>query len=235
MDRLDEFHPRIEREIKRIERNLIESLSKASRRGERPADANRHIIREKVLEVQRLGAEYACNFFNLKHFYAAEDFAEVGRVTDDVYRTYEYGGSIESAVITLTSVMLAKATVGKARQIYQKYKYILLDEFRIQNAAIMRMKSIQKFVEVPEIEGMDGDQPQQPAVMIEDLTPSGPVVGLFFVWRTMGDDKVCDICEPLDGAEWDFEDTTDEPLTPITDTHPRCRCRIDLERRTVSE
>lgn len=221
LSQLDDYQPRIERQIRRIERELIESLSHTQ---QLRAEIAKQLIREKVLQVQRLGAEYACNFFNLDHFYAAEDFAQVGRMTDDIYRIYAYGGRMETAVITLTSVMLAKATVQKARQIYSKY--VLLDEYR--TAAIMRMKSIQKFVEVPEIDNPDEEPP-----MIEDLTPEGPTLGLFFVWRTMGDDKVCDICEPLDEMEWDFE--TDEPLTPVTDTHPRCRCRIDLERRTISE
>lgn len=245
LSQLDDYQPRIERQIRRIERELIESLTAASRtrepEPEEPASQTdslsqtnplraeyaKHLIREKVLQVQKLGAEYACNFFNLNHFYAAEDFSEVGRITDDVYRSYAYGGRIETAVVTLTSVMLARATIQKARQIYSKY--IQIDSFM---GAIMRMKSIQKFVEVPEIDNPDEEPPT-----IEDLTPEPPQVGLFFVWRTMGDDKVCDICEPLDNMEWDFDDPNvdSEMLTPVDDTHPNCRCRVDLERRTISE
>lgn len=226
---LDEFHPRIEKEIRRIERNLIESLTKttkttASQDLSLQANNSRHIIHEKVLQVQRLGAEYACNFFNLNHFYAAEDFAEVGRITDDFYRTYRYGGSIEAAAITLTSVMLARATVNKSRQIFKKLQQ--LGYFR--TAAIMRMKSIQESLDVP---------PEDDAPPIEDLTPQGPTVSLWYVWRTMNDTLVCPICDALDGSEWDFEDPNvdNEMLTPVIDTHPRCRCRIDLERRTVSD
>lgn len=69
-------------------------------------------------------------------------------------------------------------------------------------------------------------------------------------WRTQHDDRVCDICEHMDGYEWVFEDTIPESLMhPVYGevwnssigslTHERyqygkkygllssCRCRIE--------
>lgn len=212
--RLDDYRPRIESEVRRIERELIQSLEKLPKPA-RPEDA-RHIIREKVLEVQKIGSGYAAEFFHVQNFYAAEDFSEIGRLVDDVYRTFAYGGSVKSAAITLTSVMLAKATVNKARQIFSRYVEVRL-------GAIMRIKSMEQYVDVPDPE----DEP-----MIEDLAPPELQTGLWFVWRTMGDALVCPICDALDGMEWDFEDPGSDPLTPVEDTHPNCRCRVDLERRS---
>lgn len=172
-----------------------------------------------MLEIQRIGSGYAADFFGVENFYAAEDFAEIGRLTDDVFRTYWYGGSIKSAAITLTSVMLARSTISKARQIHSRLVEVKL-------GAIMRMKSLQKYVAVP-------DPDEEP--MIEDLQPVSLKSGLWFVWRTMGDALVCNICDALDGMDWDFEDPAADPLTPVIDTHPNCRCRLDLERRESFE
>ena len=201
---------RIESRIRRIEQTLKQSLGQPI--AEQPA---KKLIRDKALEVYRIGAEQACNFFDVENFWSAEDFADIGRITDDTYRIYAYGKQLDSALITLTSVTLAKALVRKARQIVSLYPP------HLHLGAAMRMKSVTENLDIP---------PEDATPLIEDYSRTGPLPGLYFVWRTMGDDRVCEICDALDGQEWDFE--TDEPLTPVADTHPRCRCRIDLERRT---
>ena len=47
---------------------------------------------------------------------------------------------------------------------------------------------------------------------------------LLVIWITERDDRVCPICQPLDGLSYDIDD----PNTPkpVDDTHPRCRCRL---------
>ncbi len=42
------------------------------------------------------------------------------------------------------------------------------------------------------------------------------------MWLTEEDDRVCDICEPLDRQTFDYGQA---PI-PVTDTHPRCRCQL---------
>lgn len=206
---VDDYHPHVERHLRRIERELIEELKE-----QKNAEGARRVIREKALQVERIGSGYACNFFGIENFYAAEDFAEITRIVEDVRRTFMYGGNLQSAAITLTSVMLARATVNKAKQISYKL------------GAIMRMKSLQDMLTPPD----EGDPDFQ---TIEQMTPDAPATGLWFVWRTMNDALVCPICDALDGMQWDFEDPNvdSEILTPVVDTHPNCRCRIDLERR----
>lgn len=222
---INDSHPHVERHLRRIERELIAALKE-----QKNAIDTRRIIRDKALEVERIGAGYACNFFGVDLFYAAEDFAQVGRAVDDFYRILVHNNSsgnsslnLDSAAITLTSVMLARATVSKSRQIFHKLQSL---RYEYQTAAIMRMKSLKETLDVP-----DEEDPDAPT--LDDLTPDAPETSLWYVWRTVGDDKVCDICEPLDEMEWDFEDPAVDAdmLTPVLDTHINCRCRIDLERR----
>jgi hypothetical protein len=47
------------------------------------------------------------------------------------------------------------------------------------------------------------------------IIPSGPVE-----FQSEEDDRVCEICDPLDGNQYDFDDPT-KPLIPL---HPNCRC-----------
>ena len=51
-----------------------------------------------------------------------------------------------------------------------------------------------------------------------------PVV---YVWVTSQDDKVCPICSGYEGQAWAFEDSMDIPDIP-DDTHPNCRCTLQL-------
>lgn len=43
---------------------------------------------------------------------------------------------------------------------------------------------------------------------------------IYCKWNTQHDDRVCDVCAPLDGQIWPW----DEAPVPITDTHDGCRC-----------
>lgn len=44
----------------------------------------------------------------------------------------------------------------------------------------------------------------------------------YVMWLTEEDDRVCDICEPLDRQTFAYGQA---PI-PVTDTHPRCRCQL---------
>lgn len=50
------------------------------------------------------------------------------------------------------------------------------------------------------------------------------------VWIVTPDDRLCPICEPLDGQEADFGETFDTELGKVDGppAHPRCRCTIGL-------
>lgn len=55
----------------------------------------------------------------------------------------------------------------------------------------------------------------------------------YVMWLTEEDDRVCDICEPLDRQTF----TYGQAPIPVTDTHPRCRCQLvacDEDRNLLS-
>ena len=48
-----------------------------------------------------------------------------------------------------------------------------------------------------------------------------------YIFATSQDEKVCDICGPLEGEEWDIDDP--DIISIPEDTHPNCRCRLLLQ------
>jgi hypothetical protein len=46
------------------------------------------------------------------------------------------------------------------------------------------------------------------------------------VWRTAEDEATCEICAPLNGSVYAIDDPA--VTMPVEDTHPRCRCELEL-------
>lgn len=203
------MHKLIETRIRQIELDLSTSLDKLPK----PASEYtvKHLIRDKVLQVHKLGSQYACNHFNVKHFNTAQDFAEIGKIADDVYRVFTYAKNQEAALIALTSITLAHATRSKARQISQAVK-----DNNIEN--MLEVDSNNLAVVMTAVTG-------DPFVTTEP--DQLPTIITVLQWETEGDALVCpDICEPLDGQTWEVDDPNIP--TPVIDTHPNCRCRLTL-------
>lgn len=254
--------PKLELQLRKIEIDLADSLNKLPK----PASEYtvKHLIRERVLQVHNLGSTYAAKHFGLKHFNTANDFLEIGKIADDVYRVFTYAKNQEAALIALTSITLAKAVKSKAKQISEAIKNNDIDkilEVDSNNLAyIMTAAAPTKIPGLKQIElklpigtalqpyspshvkqielqlGFPLPTPisppseimpiEQPPVAPEDQQPTTTTITDLFIWRTEQDALVCPICQPLEGQTWELDDP-DIP-TPIEDTHPNCRCRIEL-------
>lgn len=198
---------RIETQIRKIETDLSNSLNLLPK----PASEYtvKHLIRDRVLQVHRLGAEYACRHFGLKHFNTAHDFAEIGKISDDVYRVFTYARNQEAALIALTSITLAKAVKAKAKQISQAIRSNDLDnmlEVDTNNLAVVMTA--------------------QTDITDTSTTDTTTTTIDLFIWKTEEDDLVCPECDALADQTWEIDDPTIP--TPVSDTHPNCRCRLEL-------
>jgi SPP1 gp7 family putative phage head morphogenesis protein len=67
----------------------------------------------------------------------------------------------------------------------------------------------------------------------QQLKDEYPDVKITKTWFTNNDDKVCPICEPLDGKEFDFEDEFDAGITEPA-AHVNCRCWMSTGTRLVN-
>lgn len=274
------MHQSIETQIRKIELDLSDSLAQLPK----PASEYtvKHLIRQRVQQVHKLGAEYACQHFGLKHFTTASDFSEIGRIADDIYRVFAYARNKEAALIALTSITLAHATRSKARQISNAIATNDLDnilEVDANNlAAVMTGLARPTKIGIKQIElrlpsGMavepftpsnvkqielslppnfqapafttmfqQTDLPGSPSDLtdlsnpdIVDTTTTTDTTTTIdlFIWRTEEDNLVCDEwCKPLEDQTWSIDDPTIP--TPVLDTHPNCRCRLELTTEDVA-
>jgi len=79
-------------------------------------------------------------------------------------------------------------------------------------------------VDNPDVINADEDtSPAEQAAATDTTASPGKDV---FEWATEDDDRVCPICQELEGEQWSADDP-DMP-TPGSDTHDSCRCRLDL-------
>lgn len=216
----------LESRLRQIENDLSKSLSKM----ELPPNQQivKTIIRDKALQISQIGIRYVCDFFGIDPFMAAEDFSYIGKITDDTYRIWAYGGKLDSALIALTSITLAKAIKSKALQIITDYP-VMVYTSASATADSMHMKTIEKKLPVNLQQDLSLEEI---AFSMKDTTKSDSP-SLFLVWVTEMDALVCPICEALKGQQWELDDPT--ALTPVEDTHPNCRCRVELQNITADD
>ncbi len=215
---------KLERQLRQIETDLSNSINQLVK--PQSEYTIKHMIRDKVLQVHKLGCQYACDFFHVKHFNTASDFADIGKMSDDVYRTWVYAKRPEAALIAMTSITLAKAIRSKARQINSALRDggNILEVDSNNLAVVMTAAAPTKLPHMKQIELMLPSG-------LEDLPVAAPdeniPVIIMMKWITEMDSLVCPICLPLQGQTWELDDP-DMP-TPVIDTHPNCRCRLELE------
>jgi hypothetical protein len=182
---------KIELQLRQIETDLSKSLTQLTKPA--PHYAVKRMIRDKVQQVYNIGCGYACNHFKLKPFTVAEDFLEIGKITDDVYRGWQYGRNLQSALISLTSVTLAKATKAKARQI--------VSGTQTDGIPFWTMTA---------------------SVDDEEINPEDQLTATM-TWETEGDALVCPDCDELDGQEWQVDDPDIPTPVLDTHPNCRCR------------
>src|SRR6266496_5887366 len=166
---------KLERQLRQIETDLSNSINQLVK--PQSEYTIKHMIRDKVLQVHKLGCQYACDFFGVKHFNIAQDFADIGKMSDDVYRIWVYAKRPEAALIAMTSITLAKAIRSKARQINSALRdggnILEVDSNNLAvvmtAAAAPRMKQIEQFLPSG-IEDLPAPDQAIPVIMMKWVT-----------------------------------------------------------------
>lgn len=155
---------------------------------------------------------------------------------------------VNSLAISATTTALAEGTRNKARS--------LLLNTRTGSQAVLsaaaeteeEKKKRKRRAAAALLEREEAAQQLDPDLLFEDDMQDEIITGTFlgvaagislallagaqlqeqnWVWITAADDRVCDICEPLEGEVYSMEDIDTAPR-PIDDTHETCRCRLLL-------
>jgi len=136
----------------------------------------------------------------------------------------------------------------RAAQWAREYVYDLIKDINKTTREVMR-EALSQFVETPgmtlrdvmDMLPFDEDRAQRIAVTEitrvyakadqmagEELKEQFPDVRVVKVWFTNNDDRVCELCGPLDNQEVEIDENFYTPEPPYADgnppRHPNCRC-----------
>jgi hypothetical protein len=204
----------------KIEQELRDSLLKL-----KPVHsfAAKALIKDRVIQVYEIGVAYVARKFNIPLNLDRQDYYNIDKITNDSFRNWRYGHRLDAALIRVTSVALAQSIKTKSAGINRRVRALTAASFD-PNFLFNLMPPSIMFSEDQELTALeDATLEEMPFIPIteEDFANTR------LVWRTMQDERVCDICEPLEGQEWELDDP--DALTPVDDSHPLCRCRLLLE------
>ena len=166
-------------------------------------------FRSGIEQIYKVAASYAASFTKRDYFTTRADLDTISRLTQS-YTSIFYG-RLQRFVININP----QETQSKVRP-----EFIVGMTTATMTQDVMRQaiitKSQQVLNPVAITTAAEGDS--------DILDTINPVV---YVWVTSRDDKVCPICSGYEGQAWAFEDSASIPDIP-DDTHPNCRCTLQL-------
>jgi len=167
----------------------------------------REILRHYSYKAYIVGAEYAASKKRMAYFPTAIDLQNMRGVTDYYYPRIWLR---LNQIIHRNDVLMQKYDFEPRSELSTNYAVTIIAISLITSAIgkgtaseLEQLQSAHKSIKIKQAQAQD-----------------------LLVWTTQEDEKVCPICEELDGEEW----TVDDPglQTPPDDTHDNCRCYLDI-------
>lgn len=170
-------------------------------------------IRRAVEQIYQLAGNYAADFTKKEYFTTGTDISAIASLAEDYNsifwgRLQRFTSDNSQAnqvkpefIIRMTTASLTQETLRKA---------IIIKSQSILNPPIITTSAAEE----------EDDLIDVPAEL--EQTPQ-----VVYVWVTSQDDKVCRICSGFEGQAWPLDNADAIPDIP-DDTHPNCRCIIQL-------
>jgi len=216
----NEFNSKIEKMFNTILADHKTSFTQIQDLQARYGGQVRGLIRTATEQIYRTGAEYAGRVMKEDNvFLSTANVQTISRLTDNTFdffwrqvsqhvRNYESQKAQEQIGLVLNPLRLLNIPTSAALV------------FNALSTAVLAIATIQKAKELRELRA-----PEQ--YIRTDESPLARASPDKVVFVTENDEKVCPICEPIDGAEWYIDDPL--IIVPKNDTHPNCRCRLLLK------
>jgi len=167
----------------------------------------REILRHYSYKAYIVGAEYAASKKRMSYFPTIIDLKNMREITDNYYPRIWLR---LNQIIHRNDVMLQKYDFEPRSELSTNYAVTIIAISLITSAIgkgtaseLEQLQSAHKSIKIKQAQAQD-----------------------LLVWTTQEDEKVCPICEELDGEEW----TVDDPglQTPPDSSHDNCRCYLDI-------
>jgi len=178
------------------------------------------IIRSSVEEMYRLAAKKTAERdLKIPFFQTATDRSATNQLIQRYQNWYWVGLSRE--LVNKTAMAYDPRTLMQLKMSDIRLKETFLD--RMVGSIVAEVTGVAVVSKGQQVLQGNFSAPKKlPRVYRQAQVESGP----HFVWKTSDDTDVCQICAGLDGSEYAIDDPNIP--TPIADSHPSCRCELQL-------
>jgi SPP1 gp7 family putative phage head morphogenesis protein len=221
-DETNEFKKslKLERGLDAKMKVLVNKVKRNKEMSEYDKRLMRDAIRNSVQRVYVVGADYAANFLQRDFIMTQTDIENIKALSNEFndrmqwrIDNYVLNRPVEAKEITTNFITntfvsyVAPRTMSVATR--EKTKQILSSqEHTRQSKDVFQLATATASAEA----AASSNEENLPPVVLK--------------WVTAEDDKVCPICQTLDGSVFEVDDP-DVP-EPDSDTHPNCRCMLRL-------
>ncbi len=190
-------------------------------------------IRSAVTKIYMLSAEKTTEKdIKVPFFLTSTDDREIRRLTQSYQDWFWQGMSNE--IIKKTAYAFDPRTLRR----YDQSKVVLKETFlnRLSGSIQAEVASLATVIKAKQVivRDRDSNRPRQPRQYTRNRGIYSAAIyysggeSSRLVWRTdPGELNTCPQCQELEGREFLIDDP--DILVPIIDTHPNCRCAVELE------
>lgn len=166
-------------------------------------------FRSGIEQIYQVAASYSANFVKGDYFTTRADLDTIERLTQSYVsifysRLQRFIIAVNSQETPIKPNFIVNMTTATMTQEVMR-EAIITKSQQILNPVTITTAAIEADIEIL-------DRLENPVV---------------YVWVTSRDDRVCPICSGYEGRAWAYEDSADIPEIP-DDTHPNCRCMLQL-------
>lgn len=200
---------------------LVQSLQKLKEQGNPLAysDYREKIntsIRRAVEHTYRIAAEYASNFSKREYYTTWQDLESITNISQSY--AVLFNNRIQRFIISVNPSETREQTKKKpSAEFIVNMLTANMTQDVMKQAVVNKSQQILNPVTITTAAETITD-----AEILDTIT--NPVV---YVWVTSRDDRVCRICSGYEGEAWAYNDAASIPDIP-DDTHPNCRCILQL-------
>lgn len=169
-------------------------------------------IHSSIEQIYRIAATYVSEFSGQPYYTTRTDVNEIQRLCNDY-----------------SSLLFARLQRNTFADISDKKAVIRPDYIVKFTTANMTVQTMRQAI-ITKSQNMLTPFTVTTAALGDNNTDTDTEI--VYVWVTSQDDKVCPICSRYEGQAWSFNDVDSIPDIP-DDTHPNCRCIIQLSEAEV--
>lgn len=176
------------------------------------------LLHSAIQQVYIIGSEYAAHSYNVNGFLTPDDLVHINDLVNEFTNSFW---------IRFNKYILARggptATTFNPKSPLSD-KYVVTSIATISVTKTLSLSTIYKIKQLQRRDSSAAMMSHGQTIRLMSAQLSGSAM---LEWKTAMDDRVCPICDALEGQQYEVDDPS-IPVPGTDDTHPNCRCRLML-------